>query len=47
MKPTTTILFGAPLSGDEAHVLQVLHADLEGIGALILANFDTPKTMTN
>src|SRR5437867_2692433 len=43
MKPTTTILIGAPLSGDEAHVLQVLHADLEGIGALILANFNTPK----
>jgi len=43
MKPTTTIFIGAPLSGDEAHVLQALCRDLEGTGALILANFNTPK----
>lgn len=39
MKPTVTILIGAPLSGDEARFLQKLHADLSATGALILANF--------
>ena len=39
MKPTVTILIGAPLSGDEARFLHKLHADLAATGALILANF--------
>jgi hypothetical protein len=43
MKPTTTILIGAPLSGEEARFLRILHADLEGIESLILANFFAGK----
>ena len=39
MKPTTTILIGAPVSGDEARFLRTLHADLADTGALILVNF--------
>jgi Nuclease-related domain len=39
MKPTTTILIGAPLTGDEARFLHRLHADLQGTESLILANF--------
>ncbi len=39
MKPTTTILIGAPLSGEEARFLHRLHADLQGTESLILANF--------
>lgn len=39
MKPTVTILVGAPLSGEEARFLRTLHADLADTGALILANF--------
>lgn len=39
MKPTVTILIGAPVSGNEARFLHTLHADLVGIEALILANF--------
>jgi hypothetical protein len=43
MKPTTTILIGSPLSGDEARFLHVLCKDLENAEALILANFQTTK----
>jgi len=43
MKPTPTLLIGAPLSGDEARFLRQLHADLKGVDALILANFETPR----
>ena len=39
MKPTVTILIGAPVSGDEARFLHKLTADLTPTGALILANF--------
>jgi nuclease-like protein len=39
MKPTTRLLIGHPLSGYEARFLRRLHADLEPVGALILANF--------
>jgi hypothetical protein len=39
MKPTTTILIGAPVSGEEARFLRRLHADLADTGAIILANF--------
>ena len=43
MKPTTTILIGAPLSREEARFLRILHADLEGTESLILANFIAGK----
>jgi hypothetical protein len=43
MKPTITLLIGAPLTGEEARFLRRLHADLDGIDALILANFETPR----
>lgn len=39
MKPTNTLLIGGPLSGQEARFLRTLYADLEPVGALILANF--------
>ncbi len=38
MEPTT-ILVGAPVSGEEARFLRTLHGDLKDAGALILANF--------
>jgi hypothetical protein len=43
MKPTITLLIGSPLSGDEARFLRKLYADLDGVEALILANFFTPN----
>jgi len=43
MKPTTEVLIGAPLSGDEAHFLTRLFSDLSGQDALILANFEITK----
>jgi hypothetical protein len=39
MKPATSILVGDPLSGAEARFLSTLVADLDGVEALILANF--------
>jgi hypothetical protein len=39
MKPTVTILIGAPVSGDEARFLQKLATDLAPDGGVILANF--------
>jgi hypothetical protein len=39
MKPTTTLLIGSPVSGQEARFLRKLYADLESADALILANF--------
>src|SRR5207247_17125 len=39
MKPTNVLLIGGPLSGQEARFLRTLYADLEPVGALILANF--------
>lgn len=41
MKPTTTILIGAPLTGVEARVLRELHGGLQGAKSLIFANFET------
>src|SRR5215813_11892591 len=38
MEPTT-ILIGAPVSGEEAQFLCTLYRDLKDAGALILANF--------
>jgi hypothetical protein len=43
MQPTVSILIGSPLSGVEARFLRQLHADLHGVQALILANFDTKR----
>ena len=39
MKPTISLLIGEPLSGHEARFLRKLYAELEPIGALVLANF--------
>ena len=39
MKPTNTLFIGGPVSGHEARFLRKLYADLEPVGALILANF--------
>ncbi len=39
MKPTVDVLIGSPLSGHEARFLRKLYADLEPVGATILANF--------
>ena len=43
MKPTVDLLIGSPLSGHEARFLRKLYADLEPIGATILANFYARK----
>jgi len=39
MEPTISLFIGDPLSGHEARFLRRLYADIESVGALILANF--------
>lgn len=40
MKSTTTIMIGAPLTGEEARFLRVLEHDISGTESLILASFE-------